>query len=63
MLSLFKRSNGIYYILYEDGERRKWKSTGTSHKSEALKRLMDVPLMAGTSSCFMSNNQIVNRDT
>lgn len=29
MASLFKRSNGIYNIAYEDDGRRKWKSTGT----------------------------------
>jgi hypothetical protein len=40
MPSLFKRSNGIYYIL-TDGKigHRRWISTGERLKSKALKRL------------------------
>ena len=41
MLSLFKRSNGVYYIQYGNKEKRRWKSTGTGLKSEALKRLKE----------------------
>ncbi len=37
--SLFKRSNGHYYILFEEQGRRRWKSTRCSHKSDALKAL------------------------
>ncbi len=39
MPTLFKRSNGIYYISFEEECRRKWKSTGKTHKSDALKEL------------------------
>lgn len=39
MLSLFKRANGTYYILYLDGTKRRWKSTGTSYKPEAQRKL------------------------
>jgi len=40
-LSLFKRSNGKWYILYPEGASRKWKSTGETRKSAALKRLTE----------------------
>ncbi len=40
MLSLFKRSNGIYYISFEEEGKRKWKSTGQRHKAAALKELL-----------------------
>lgn len=38
---LFKRSNGIYYVLYEQDGLRRWKSTGKTHKAEAFKSLTD----------------------
>ena len=38
-LSLFKRPNGFWYILFTVDGRRKWKSTRTGRKSEALKIL------------------------
>jgi integrase len=38
--SLFKRSNGTYYILYMRDGRRRWKSTGCRVRSDALKALM-----------------------
>lgn len=38
-LSLFKRSNGLYYVLFVDGGRRRWKSTGCTVKADALKVL------------------------
>jgi site-specific recombinase XerD len=41
-LCLFKRSNGFYYIVYPEDGRRRWKSTGTHHKVEALKVLSDL---------------------
>jgi len=58
---LFKRSNGVYYILIDrDGDRR-WRSTGAKLKSEALKALRefeehhelqaDTPKWPGTSCC------------
>ena len=37
--SLFKRSNGFYYILFEEEGGRRWKSTGCSLKSDALSAL------------------------
>ncbi len=40
-LSLFKRSNGFWYIIYNDEGRQRWKSTGCSLKSDALKQLTD----------------------
>lgn len=39
MLSLFKRANGTYDILYLDGTKRKWKSAGSRYKPEALRRI------------------------
>lgn len=36
---LFKRANGIWYILYDVEGRRKWKSTKATRKSEASKYL------------------------
>ncbi len=38
-LSLFKHSNGVYYVLYYENGRRRWKSTGETTKPEALKIL------------------------
>jgi hypothetical protein len=38
---LYKRSNGIYYIGYFEGARKRWKTTGVSTKAEALKVLHD----------------------
>ena len=38
-LSLFKRANGFWYILYEQDGRKRWKSTGKARKDEALKVL------------------------
>jgi hypothetical protein len=40
--SLFKRSNGYYYILFERDGRRQWKSTGCSVKADALKALTNL---------------------
>jgi integrase len=39
--SLYRRSNRIYYIGYYTGGRRRWKSTGTTTKSEALEVLRE----------------------
>ena len=36
---LFKRPNGYWYILYPIGGKRRWKSTGSTNKQEALKKL------------------------
>ena len=40
MAILFKRSNGMYYILYEDNGKRKWKSTGQTQQAAALNTLL-----------------------
>ena len=40
MPSLFKRSNGRYYICYEEDGKKKWKSTGKFRKDEAYKEMM-----------------------
>ena len=37
--SLFKRSNGFYYILFEELGRKRWKSTRCRLKADALKSL------------------------
>lgn len=42
MPTLFRRSNGVYYIVYADQDgRRKWISTGQRRKALALKKLFD----------------------
>ena len=41
MPTLFKRSNGVWYILYNEGGRTRWKSTGASLKTDALKKLTE----------------------
>ena len=38
-LYLFKRNNGIYYVGWIEGSRRRWKSTACRTKPEALKQL------------------------
>ena len=40
-LTLFKRSNGIWYIVYQDEGQSRWKSTGKKLKHEALATLKD----------------------
>lgn len=40
-LSLFKRSNGYWYVLYNDEGRIRWKSTGCTLKRDALRQLTD----------------------
>jgi site-specific recombinase XerD len=37
--SLFKRSNGFYYILFELDGRRRWKTTNATLKTDALRAL------------------------
>ncbi len=39
-LSLFRRPNGIWYVIYTVDGRRKWKSTKCSDRSEALEKLI-----------------------
>ncbi len=40
-LTLFKRQTGVYYIVYDENGKRRWKSTGTKRKNEAIKVLTD----------------------
>jgi integrase len=40
MSTLFKRSNGVYYIIYEVNGQRKWKSTGETTRSGAVDVLL-----------------------
>ena len=40
MPTLFKRSNRIYYIAYQEDGKRKWKSTGQENKGAALRELI-----------------------
>lgn len=40
-LHLFRRSNGLWYILYSVDGRRRWKSTGCTNQSDALKKLSE----------------------
>ncbi|MGB2867843.1 MAG: tyrosine-type recombinase/integrase [Bacteroidota bacterium] len=44
MASLFRRSNGIYYLLTLLNGRRVWKSTGCRKKSDALRQLSEPPV-------------------
>ena len=43
-LSLFKRSNGIWYVAYHAKDKRAWRSTRCSEKSEALQVLRTLDL-------------------
>jgi site-specific recombinase XerD len=38
---LFRRSNGVWYVVYTDNERRVWRSTKCRLKRDALKSLTD----------------------
>ena len=38
MPSLYKRSNGIYYIVFEEEGKWRWKSTGQRYKAAAFRR-------------------------
>ena len=41
MASLFRRSNGIYYLVSLHHVKRVWESTGSKNKSEALRYLVE----------------------
>lgn len=51
---LFKRRNGYYYILFEEGGKRKWKSTGATLKTDAIEALTQFQEL------FKDEKQIVN---
>jgi hypothetical protein len=38
---LFRRSTGVYYVLYTRDGRRRWKSTGCKTKTDALKAVAE----------------------
>jgi hypothetical protein len=40
--SLFRRNNGIYYICYRDGSRKRWKSTACRTKADALRAITQL---------------------
>lgn len=40
--SLHKRSNGVWYVLYYNNGRQRWKSTGATTKPEALRALTNL---------------------
>ena len=48
MPSLFKRSNGIYYISFEEEGKRKWRSTGQKYKPAALRELLEFKKLRST---------------
>lgn len=50
MPTLFKRSNGVFYICYEAGGQRRWKSTKQTLKAEARKVLLQFKKKEQTSS-------------
>ncbi len=41
MPSLFKRANGVYYFVFEDNGKRRWKSRGVTQKNLALRFLLN----------------------
>jgi site-specific recombinase XerD len=59
--SLYKRSNGVFYIGFTEHGHRRWKSTGTSNKSDALKaltnleKLLEKPVKQKLLSDFLSD--------
>jgi integrase len=59
--TLFKRSNGTYYILFDQDGRRRWKSTGAKLKTDALKaltkfeQLLTIPPQVTTLASFQKD--------
>ena len=41
-VALFKRTNGVWYVLYTIDGKRRWKSTGSRTKSDALGKLSEL---------------------
>jgi site-specific recombinase XerD len=52
--SLFKRSNGFWYILYVEDGRKRWKSTNASLKTDALKSLSHFRELFKTRDAYKS---------
>ena len=53
-VSLYKRSNGVYYIGYYHDGRRRWKSTGATTRSDALKALTEFKTLVQPSHRALS---------
>ena len=59
--TLFRRSNGTYYILFNRDGRRVWKSTGAKLKTDALKaltkfeQLLTIPPQVTTLAVFQKD--------
>lgn len=60
-LYLYKRTNGRYYIGYKDGAKIRWKSTGESTKSEALRALARFQRRFSVTSESVSLSEFVTR--
>jgi hypothetical protein len=58
--SLFKRSNGVWYILYPEDGRTRWKSTGATVKNEALRKLSEFGKLCQTKPKSISLSQFWN---
>ncbi len=58
-VSLFKRSNGIYYVAYAIDGVRRWRSTGCTTKGEALKALTQMQRLLQVRSTSRSLAQFV----
>lgn len=54
---LFKRSNDIYYIVFEEQSRKRWKSTRCKLKSDALRALTQFQLLFKEKPRTVSLNQ------
>src|SRR5208283_5387324 len=50
MPTLFRRENGVYYIVYSIDGKRKWKSTLSTEKHLAIKALMNFNKLLSNSS-------------
>ena len=59
-LKLFKRSNGKWYILFDEDGRTRWKSTGSSIKRDALKILTEFKELSRQKSPAIGFSQFVS---
>ena len=59
-LYLFKRPNGIWYILNKSDGKARWKSTGCTEKSEALKKLAESKGITKEKPSSVSLLQFIN---
>ena len=56
-LTLFRRSNGLYYIVYQQDGLRRWKSTGATTRSDGLKGLTEFKTLVQPSHRALSYTQ------